>query len=448
VLGMPRLLLLQSDARNLPLPDSSVDTVITSPPYFGLRSYTDGGKHYNRQIGSEATPAEFLDALIECTREMVRVLKPSGSILLNLGDKYSSGSRGSYAPDTSARRQVARRRPRDDAPPKSLLLIPERYRIRCVDELGLNARAVIIWSKPNGLPENVADRVQRSHEDWVHLTKQPRYYSAIDEIREPSDPRNVRPQDRRGEQSAKDHAHRANGHGVVGHAGQPLEFNSLGKLPGSVWEVVSQPLKVPDHVSHARCCAGRKRPGCEDGLDHYAAYPMEWPRRLIQGFSPREVCTACGDGRWPAVDVGTPVLGYHRMRTIKGYACACTPYTVHDDNTLYSKPWREYHTDTPHPPTTPGIVLDPFGGTGTTALVAAMHGRIGISVDASGDYCRYLARWRTTDPKERARAAGLDPDAVGKIRREILGQEAMFDLPHERGPGDRGDEVTGATHAT
>jgi hypothetical protein len=76
-------------------------------------------------------------------------------------------------------------------PTKSLMLIPERYRIRCVDELGLIARAVIVWSKPNGLPESVTDRVRRSHEDWVHLTKLPRYYSAIDDIREEHAPSSI-----------------------------------------------------------------------------------------------------------------------------------------------------------------------------------------------------------------------------------------------------------------
>ena len=72
--------ILRANALALPLADSSVDLVVTSPPYFGLRSYQDGGKHYEGQIGSEATPAEFVDALIAATREMVRVLKPSGSI--------------------------------------------------------------------------------------------------------------------------------------------------------------------------------------------------------------------------------------------------------------------------------------------------------------------------------------------------------------------------------
>src|SRR5215475_5809843 len=116
---------LRGDARRLPLPDASVDLIVTSPPYFGLRSYTDTVKcyqcilmedngrdprqawpdyaahvaavhvqHYGGQIGSEPTPAEYIAALVECTREWVRVLKPSGSMFINLGDKYSTGNSG------------------------------------------------------------------------------------------------------------------------------------------------------------------------------------------------------------------------------------------------------------------------------------------------------------------------------------------------------------------
>lgn len=81
--------IVRGDALALPLGDSTVDLVVTSPPYFGLRSYQDGGEHYAGQIGDEPTPAEFVDALIAATREMVRVLKPSGSIWVNLGDKYA-----------------------------------------------------------------------------------------------------------------------------------------------------------------------------------------------------------------------------------------------------------------------------------------------------------------------------------------------------------------------
>ena len=148
---------IRGDARSLPLADDSVDLVVTSPPYLNLRAYQDGGQSYEGQIGSEESREAFIDALLEVTAECMRVTKPSGSIFVNLGDSY-----------------------RD----KGLQLTPHRYAMRCVDELGLLLRAEIIWAKPNGLPESVTDRVRRSHEVWWHFTLGPRYYSAIDEIRE------------------------------------------------------------------------------------------------------------------------------------------------------------------------------------------------------------------------------------------------------------------------
>lgn len=323
---------LRGDARALPFPDDCIDLIVTSPPYFGLRSYTDGGEHYEAQIGSEATPQEFIAALMECTREMVRVLKPSGSIFLNLGDKYS----GASGPKTGERtftdgHELGGRWPTTprgraaQAPPKSLLLLPERYRIACTDELGLIARAVIVWDKPNGLPESVRDRVRRSHEDWVHLTKSPRYFEAVDEIREPHTSAATTTAGRRHGGAAFGAIKNGGGDGTRHTDGHPL-----GKLPGSVWTIPTQPLRVPSELD----------------VDHFAAFPMEWPRRLITGWCPPD-----------------------------------------------------------------GIVLDPFGGTGTTALVADVLGRIGISLDASADYCR-LARWRTTDERERATAAGHDRSRV------------------------------------
>ncbi len=85
--------LLKADAISLPLADESVDLVVTSPPYFALRSYTDGGEHYDGQIGSEDSPQAFLEALWAVTAECRRVLKPTGSLWVNLGDKYA-GSGG------------------------------------------------------------------------------------------------------------------------------------------------------------------------------------------------------------------------------------------------------------------------------------------------------------------------------------------------------------------
>lgn len=334
---------IHGDALALPVADNSVDLIVTSPPYFGLRSYQDGGEHYEGQIGAEATPAKFVDALVAATAEMVRVLKPSGSIFVNLGDKYSQRTamrrsshqdglqpdRADLAKDWKASRERGEARmpyqnvinPETGAyvREKSLIGVPWRYALRCMDDLDLILRAEIVWSKPNGLPESVADRVRRSHETWFHLTKSPRYYANIDTIREPHLTPGIGG-GRRNEGAAFDAAGK---HGSA-DGSRHLDGNPLGKLPGSVRVVPTQPLKLPPEL----------------GVQHFAAFPMAWPRWFIQGW--------------------------------------CPPG---------------------------GTVLDPFGGTGTTATVAHALGRHGITVDLSHDYCR-VARWRTTDPKQLLKAAG------------------------------------------
>lgn len=388
--------ILRANALALPLADESVDLVVTSPPYFGLRSYQDGGEHYEGQIGSEATPAEFVDALIAATWEMMRVLKPSGSIWVNLGDKYSRGSRPWAQPDQFRKgeattyddeRYSKRTEPENTGiPGKSLIGIPWRYAIRCIDELGLILRAEVIWSKPNGLPESVTDRVRRSHEQWFHFTRELRYYSAVDEIRE----------------SHKSEPGRE-GKGALGgqKSLRPVgpnsgNYNPLGALPGSVWTIATEPLRVPDHL----------------GIDHFAAFPTEWPRRIIQGWSPRGVCVECGAGRRPVVEVEHTATRKDRSASwIVGSAHHRTGDTTQGDErkigARYAITGEACDCPEPTAPTTPGVVLDPFGGTGTTALVADVLGRHGISIDLSADYCR-LAEWRTTDPKQRAKAARVE----------------------------------------
>lgn len=434
---MTGALVVQADALRLPLPDESVDLCITSPPFFALRSYSTA--HKQHEIGSEPTPAAYLEALWAATAEMVRVLKPTGSMFVDLGDKYVADNRGS---GIDLKRGEAKFSPagpqgyvgRELARQKSLMLLPERYRVGCVDRLGLIARAVIVWQKPNGLPESVTDRVRRSHEDWVHLTKQPRYYSAVDEVREPH--------------AQSTHARALYGHqqewpepyvGVdkarTGLAAVPP--NPLGKLPGSVWSIPSEPLRLPEHL----------------GVDHYAAFPSEWPRRLILGWSPPGICLDCGQGRVPVVERDRRPHwaggSYHSHRngggaeanvgdqkmettaTILGYACSCTPYTDHPGsgerppradyqfaggiqqhanpggglgNSPKYGPWREYHLEGWNaPPTRPSVVLDPFSGTGTTIGVARQLGRLGIGVDLSHAYSR-AARYRVFQSGDFAKA--------------------------------------------
>ena len=468
-----RAIVLRGDAAHLPLPDASVDLIVTSPPYFGLRSYTDTCRicldikangldpaatltdydrhvqishHYDGQIGSEATPHAYLEALWACTAEWMRVLKPEGSLFVNLGDKYSGAQAQNYN-DISNRRSSdsaefwRRTDPkRTGIPNKSLMGMPWRYALGCIDDLGLILRAEIVWAKPNGLPESVTDRVRRSHEQVFHFTRQPRYYSAVDEVREA----HVPDSHQRGKGGE-----RVSGNGVRHRqfASSKAEYNPLGKLPGSVWEISSAPLTVPARL----------------GVDHFAAYPPELVRRIVLGWSPAAVCTACGQGRRPVVDKpglsggdnnterrvngryfasgfnGGQKLWERRMAQpdrITGYACACTPYAERDEPAVVltdadtgepftaqlARTVKAYNLAgwTP-PPARPAVVLDPFGGTGTTALVASVHGRTGISVDRSADYCR-LARWRVSDPAERARAMHVPkPPPVPE------GQASLFD---------------------
>jgi DNA modification methylase len=401
--------LLRADARALPLPDASVDLIVTSPPYWALRSYTDAGEHYDGQIGAEPTPAAYIDSLIDCTREWMRVLKPTGSCWVNLGDKYSRPGGGvdkqarnlAGAGEGTTGRQFASAKDWAGPPEKSLIGLPWRYALRCIDDLGLILRAEVIWSKPNGLPESVTDRVRRSHEQWFHLVKSPRYFAAVDAIREAHEAVRRDSWDRRADKVD----------GIrLSQVDARMGNNPLGKLPGSVWTVATQPLKVP----------------AELGVDHFAAFPMEWPRRIILGWSPSGICTACGEGRRPVVDavpVKSPahgdgsIMGHRRStgdirgwdglprfnmhRELVGEACACPDASA---------------------PTRPAVVLDPFGGTGTTALVAHAYGRHGISVDMSADYCR-LAKWRTTDPGQLAAALEVEKPAL-----PVVGQLGLFEV--------------------
>ncbi|WP_188188002.1 DNA-methyltransferase [Nonomuraea sp. SYSU D8015] len=403
--------IIRGDARALPLPDNSVDLICTSPPYWGLRDYRDGDQSLPGQIGNEPTPWEYLEALWECTREWMRVLKPEGSLFVVLGDKYATrwSSRSEGAGLHHSRGRDARGgRNTTGVPGKSLIGLPWRYALGCVDQLELILRAEIVWEKVSALPESVTDRVRRAHEQIFHFTSRPRYYSAVDEIREPH---RMKPQRRPNGHKQRQQlgvlpaqTYSTSQRDEVGVDGHPL-----GALPGSVWNVAAQPLKVPEHL----------------GVDHYAAFPMEFPRRIIRGWSPPGICTACGEGRRPVADrkpmiwrESPTIAGRTNGRSYKpasgtmlapaetritGYACACP---------------------TPDAPTRPAVIVDPFGGTGTTALIADLYGRHGISVDRSLDYCR-IAQWRTQDPGERAR--GLKQPKPKPDPRQHEDQPALWD---------------------
>ncbi|QUW18869.1 site-specific DNA-methyltransferase [Agrococcus sp. Marseille-Q4369] len=196
-----RLTLLLGDAREqiCTLPDRSVQTVVTSPPYFGLRDYGEPG-----QYGNEPTVAAYVERLVQLFREIRRVLADDGTVWLNLGDSYASKARGSDAgwersrltnPARVQKAQAAaladaggrHRGKADGIGEKNLLGIPWRVAFALQDD-GWVLRSDIIWAKPNPMPESVTDRPTRSHEYLFLLAKRPRYYYDAEAIAEPIAP--------------------------------------------------------------------------------------------------------------------------------------------------------------------------------------------------------------------------------------------------------------------
>lgn len=164
--------------------DQSVNTCVTSPPYFGLRDYGHAG-----QIGLEQTPDEFVAKLVEVFRGVRRVLRDDGTLWLNLGDSYGSAGGNTHAgfnaryhgtqsvedKQGQALDGVTERTVYTGLGAKNLLGIPWRVAFALQAD-GWTLRQDIIWHKPNPMPESVKDRCTKAHEYIFLLSKGPRYY--------------------------------------------------------------------------------------------------------------------------------------------------------------------------------------------------------------------------------------------------------------------------------
>lgn len=178
------------------LPDQSINTCVTSPPYFGLRDYGVEG-----QLGLEPTPDEFVAAMVSVFAEVRRVLRDDGTVWLNLGDSYAGGTKeksvgrndagrnftggggniaGSGNPGKQGTVAVA-----SGLPAKQLIGIPWRVAFALQAD-GWYLRQDIIWHKPNPMPESVRDRCTKAHEYIFLFSKSPRYYFDADAIKEPA----------------------------------------------------------------------------------------------------------------------------------------------------------------------------------------------------------------------------------------------------------------------
>lgn len=314
----PRNTILVGDAldRLRELPDASVDCCITSPPYYALRDYGVAG-----QIGLEPTVNDWVERLRAVLAEVARVLTPAGSLWLNLADSYST-------------------HPRFGAPPKSLLLAPERL-LLALRRDGWTVRNKVVWSKPNPMPSSVKDRLTASHEFVYFLVRSRRYYFDLDVIRLPHTTKSAR----RGGGSQPLPASavgpltdRNLGLASIRDIGHPL-----GKNPTDVWVIPPQPSRLP----------------------HFATFPTALVERPLLATCPRWVCTACST-TWKRERPG----------------CHCTADRR------------------------PGLVLDPFFGTGTVGVVAERHGRDWLGIELNSTYAQLAwQRLRPTADTTARRAA-------------------------------------------
>lgn len=317
VASLPRNVILAGDAlaRLETLPDNSIDSIVTSPPYFRLRNYGHDG-----QLGLEAHVDGWVDELCAVLAECARVLVPTGTVWLNLGDSYSTH-----------RREGATR--------KSLLFGPERLALRLIAD-GWTIRNKVIWAKTNTVPSSVTDRFTTRHEVIYLLTRSTKYYFDLDSLRQPhtSKPPRVRSLPLTAAPARPDWLG-PNGDGDAGLArlhAAGLRGHPLGKNPGDVWQLP---------VSTFRGA-------------HFATFPEQLSRRLVQAGTPRMRCPACR-APWTRKLVRS---GANARRLPPRPTCPCA--------------------QTPEP----GIVLDPFIGSGTTALSARALGRDWLGIELNPEY--------------------------------------------------------------
>jgi site-specific DNA-methyltransferase (adenine-specific) len=330
----PRNRILLGDAATVlaTLPTGSIDTCVTSPPYFALRDYGVEG-----QLGLEANVTDWVEGLRAVMTEVARVLRPTGSVWLNVADAYSRGMQ--YG-----------------APAKSALLGPERLVVALAED-GWIVRNKVAWVKTNPQPTSVGDRLATVYELVILLVRQRDYWFDLDAIRVPHRSRG-RQRRRTVATGIPAWAGPLAGTqaGLGGERAFGLPGHPLGKNPGDVWTLAT---------------AGYRGA-------HFATFPPSLIERPIRATCPEAVCTACGQpwkrqrivaGVVPPVAQNPGRIPMVRMGRGRLVPCGCEARTR------------------------PGVVLDPFMGAGTVALVAQRLRRDFLGIELNPEFSR-LAKER------------------------------------------------------
>ncbi len=404
-------------------PAGSIDLVVTSPPYWGLRDYGSetvriwggdpacehewvddstkfgnmGGGEENRKevwdsnmrdklpkrnfcvhcgawrgsLGLEPHPQLFIDHLVEICREIRRVLKPSGTFWLNLGDTfYGSGGKGGqyekFMPDKGQPdhyRQSSKTRS-NWLQPKQKLMMPARVAI-ALQKDGWVLRSDVIWHKPNHMPSPVKDRLTCAYEHVFLFAKARRYYFDLEAIRKPHQGRASGNKERMyfpdPRQNGREHFGR----------NFPWDPKVKGKNPGDVWRIPTTPF-----------------PGA-----HFATFPPKLIEPIVKAGSPRWLCSRCGKPR-TRITERTEVLTRPGIKTkdegLEGIRNDIDRRRFRPIADFKTVGWSDCGCGEGW---NPGVVLDPFGGSGTVGQVARKLGRRFILIEIKPEYAA-IARQR------------------------------------------------------
>lgn len=370
------------------LPENSVDFVMTSPPFLALRSYLPADHPDKaKEIGSEPTPAEFIDTLLDVVEELDRIVAPHGSIAIELGDTYAgSGGRGEASLISEAfpwredgwRSEVRNGNSRAASGrgwplAKSLCLIPESFRWALA--YGKNpftgretprwkARNVVRWHRPNPPVGALGDKFRPATTDLVIACKSNKRYFDLDAVRY-----QAQGQSRVNGNGPKAKQRVDEGIDGLGRYSNRIDSNESGAPPLDTWIIPTEPYKGA----------------------HYATFPSDLCVKPIKAMCPEKVCLTCGEPSRRIVESGeleaTPdarLSQWDRGKSDEAGPMAAnlraSGFIPNHIKPRHSLGW----TDCGHDNYRQGVTFDPFAGSGTTLAVATGHGRdaIGIDIDS------------------------------------------------------------------